>query len=161
MASALVIGPLRRLDNRPAPLNMYRRRDLGIWAALNGLVHFGAGNFVAMNAGYMARFVRAAEQLPAAPFREFLFSGGSILGLIIAVLFLLLLALSSDFALHRVGAQRWKFLQRSALLAFWLSLMHGVAFQILEARYLPMFMLVVLALFLLSFRVRARSRTQG
>ena len=158
MVSAVVIGPLRRLDNRPSPLNMYRRRDLGIWAALNGLVHFVAGNFVAMNDVYVSRFVREAEHLPAAPLREFLFSGSSILGLAIAALFLLLLALSSDFALHRIGAQRWKFLQKSALVAFWLSVLHGVAFQVLESRYMPMFMLVALALFLVGFRVRARSR---
>jgi DMSO/TMAO reductase YedYZ heme-binding membrane subunit len=91
--------------------------------------------------------------------REQLFNWGSIFGTVVGLLFVLLLAISSDLALRRLGPKTWKRLQRSSLLAFWLTVAHGVAFQILEDRYLALFLLVAAGAALLGFRWRARLST--
>jgi DMSO/TMAO reductase YedYZ heme-binding membrane subunit len=156
LCGALLIGPVDRIEGRAPRVNIYMRRDLGIWGALTGLLHFVAGNFVAMNPVYVGSFVRIAPVPPAAVIRDQLFSGGAILGLLIAIIFLLLLAISSDWALRGLGVKRWKRLQRSAHLAFWFTVAHGIAFQILEARYLPLLILVAMSAALLGFRYRAR-----
>jgi sulfoxide reductase heme-binding subunit YedZ len=143
MCAALLIAPLQRLRGRQPSLNIYVRRDLGCWAALHGLLHFVAGNVVAMDPVYVGQFVRGNPAPPPAPVREVLFSGGAILGLVIAAVFLLLLAISSDRAVRWLGPARWKKLQWSAHIALWLSVIHGIAFQVLEARYLPLLLLLL------------------
>jgi DMSO/TMAO reductase YedYZ heme-binding membrane subunit len=157
LCGAFLIGPIYRIEGRTPRLNIYIRRDLGIWGALTGLVHFVAGNFVAMNPLYVGSFVRVAPVPPDVAVREQLFSGGAILGLLIAIIFLLLLAISSDWALRGLGPKIWKRLQRSAHLALWFTVAHGIAFQMLEARYLPLLILVAMTVALLGFRYRARS----
>jgi hypothetical protein len=55
-------------------------------------------------------------------------------GLIAALLFLLLLAISNDVSLRRFGPQKWKSLQRWTYLAVTLTVLHGVAYQHIEKR---------------------------
>ena len=43
LVAAMGIGPLRRILTELAPINIYRRRDLGICAAALGLAHFCLG----------------------------------------------------------------------------------------------------------------------
>ena len=155
LCSALLVGPVYRIEGRAPQLNIYLRRDLGIWGAVTGLLHFVAGNVVAMNPLYIGSFVRGATFPPDAAFREPLFSGGAILGLLIAIIFLVLLAISSDWALRGLGAKTWKRLQRLAYIAMWLTVAHGIAFQILEARFLPLLILVVMSVALFAVRFRA------
>lgn len=156
LCGALLIGPVYRMEGRTPQLNIYLRRDLGIWGAVTGLLHFVAGNVVAMNQLYIGSFVRGATYPPDVAVREPLFSGGAILGLLIAIIFLVLLAISSDWALRGLGAKRWKRLQRSASIAMWLTVAHGIAFQILEARYFPLLILVLMSVALFAVRLRAR-----
>ncbi len=47
---------------------------------------------------------------------------------------MLLLVLSNDKVMNLLGATWWKRLQRIAYLAFLLTVLHGFAFQALEAR---------------------------
>lgn len=156
LVSALLIGPIRRMERSPYRINVYTRRDVGIWAALHGLFHFVAGNFVAMNQSYVGEFVNQAFRSPGVPVREKLFSGGSIAGMVIALIFLLLLAISSDRAMRRLGAKKWKTMQRSAHIALWVTVLHGAAFQVLEARYLPMIVMGAMVATLVGFQLRAR-----
>jgi methionine sulfoxide reductase heme-binding subunit len=51
-------------------------------------------------------------------------------GLGAAVLFLILLALSNDFSLRALGVRSWKSAQRWRYLAFGLTVVHGVAYQL-------------------------------
>lgn len=155
MCTALLIAPLQRLRGRQPPLNIYLRRDLGCWAALHGLLHFVAGNVVAMSPVYVSSFVRNNPAPPSTTLREILFSGGAILGLVIAIVFLLLLVISSDRALRWLGPVRWKKLQWSAHLALWFTVFHGIAFQLLEARYLPLVLLLFVSGVVIYGRWRA------
>jgi DMSO/TMAO reductase YedYZ heme-binding membrane subunit len=155
LSAVLLIAPLQRRKGRLPPFNIYLRRDLGCWAAVQGLLHFVAGNVVAMNPVYVGTFVRGNPAPPGAMLREILFSGGAILGLIIAVLFLLLLAISSDRAVRWLGPVRWKKLQWSAHLVMWLTVIHGISYQVLEARYIPLLLLLLVSAVVIYYRWRA------
>ena len=156
LCGALLIGPILRMQGRPSQLNIYLRRDVGIWGALTGLLHFVAGNVVAMNQSYVGIFVQGATRPPDVGVREQLFSGGAILGTAVAILFLLLLAISSDLALRRLGPKLWKRLQRSAHVAVWFTVAHGIAFQLLESRYAALTMLTAMGVVLVISQWRAR-----
>jgi len=132
--AALLIGPRHALRTGQPILNSLVRRDLGIWAALTGLAHFGLGTEASMNAAYLTAFVSEAPSAPGPAVREQLFTWGSLAGFIVGLQVLLLLALSSNRALRVLGAPRWKRLQRSSYLAFGLTAGHGLAFQALEGR---------------------------
>jgi sulfoxide reductase heme-binding subunit YedZ len=160
MTVALIIGPLRRARGEVVPANIYIRRDLGIWAALLGFLHFYAGNVVAMNQVYIGTFVRGPLAPPIESLRNQLFSWGSILGLIIAIIFLVLLAISSDRALRWLKVSRWKKIQRSSHVALWLTVIHGVAFQLLEARFIPLVFLVVMAIAIFAVQLRGRRKNK-
>ena len=71
---------------------------------------------------------------PSEVVRMALFSWGTIAGLIVAVVLLFLLMLSNDVALRTIGMRWWKRLHRASYLAFLLTALHGLAFQVLESR---------------------------
>lgn len=130
----LLIGPWRAVSDGRVPSNNYLRRDIGIWAALIGMVHFLLANMLSMNYAYLGRYVTDAAAAPSAEVRRQLYNYGTITGYVVAVLFLLLLGLSSDRVMRRVGLRWWKRLQRSSYVAFALTALHGFAFQALESR---------------------------
>ena len=159
LTAALLIGPMRNLSGTTPPLNIYIRRDLGIWSALNGILHFVAGNVVGMNAGYVAAFVRTPTPELDVAVRDQLFSTGAIAGTLIVLLLFLLLAISSDRALRWLGPGKWKWVQRSAHVVLWLSIIHGIEFQLLERRLLPLVALVIMAILIFSVQLRSRRRS--
>jgi sulfoxide reductase heme-binding subunit YedZ len=59
-------------------------------------------------------------------------------GAIAALLFVLLLAISNDLSLRRLGTQRWKSLQRWTYAAAALTFIHGIAYQHIEKRYVAL-----------------------
>ena len=160
MTVALLLGPLRRARGEVVPANIYVRRDLGIWAALLGLLHFYAGNVVAMNQVYIGTYVRGPLVSSMELLRDQLFSFGSITGLIIAIIFLVLLAISSDRALRWLKVSRWKKIQRSSHVALWLTVFHGIAFQFLESRFIPLVLLAVMAIAIFFVRRRGRRKNK-
>ncbi|MEW5963774.1 MAG: hypothetical protein AB1749_09445 [Pseudomonadota bacterium] len=167
LSAALSIGPVRALSSGRPTLNSHLRRDIGIWAGLNGLAHVWLGTLVSMNAGYVTAFVKTAAAPPSAGVRNWLFSVGAVAGYIVGVLLLLLLALSSDRALRRLGAPRWKRLQRASYLALALTGLHGLAFQVLETRGASLIVLLaalplgVLALHIAARRAVIEARREG
>ena len=66
--------------------------------------------------------------------RHDLFGIGNDTGLLAALLFLSLLAISNDLSLRRLGTRTWKSLQRWTYMAAALTLMHAVAYQLVEKR---------------------------
>ena len=136
-AWALVIGPIRVLRNQPPQLNVYLRRDIGIWAAISGLLHLLIGTDLSLNPVYLGKFVTGPDGFASVEIRSGLFSWGSITGFVAGLIFLLLLALSNDYVLRWLGPKWWKRLQRSSYTAFFLFVLHGYAFQALELRAWP------------------------
>jgi DMSO/TMAO reductase YedYZ heme-binding membrane subunit len=134
MCTALFVGPFFRIRYKKNVVNIYLRRDLGIWTALVGLFHLVVGTMESMNDEYMMRHVDEAMRAPAPMIREMLFSWGSSIGFIVGVIFVGLLAISSDQAIRVLGIKWWKRLQKSSYLAFGLLLVHALAFQVIESR---------------------------
>ena len=66
--------------------------------------------------------------------RHDLFGIGNDSGLLASLLFLLLLAISNDLSLRRLGSRTWKSLQRWTYVAVALTLVHAVAYQFVEKR---------------------------
>jgi len=133
LSAAFFVGPYFRIRYKKNIANIYLRRDIAIWAGLVGLLHLVVGTIQSMNNEYLQIFV----ELPARPspfVRELLFSWGSSIGFLVGVILVGLLLISSDRAISLLGIKWWKRLQKSSYLAFGLTVVHALAFQLLESR---------------------------
>jgi len=129
--AALLLGPLHVLRGRANPVSFDLRRDLGIWAGIMALFHTGVGLNVHLRGRPWLYFVDQHRRV-----RLDLFGFGNDTGLAAALIFLLLLALSNDLSLRRLGLQKWKSLQRWTYLAVVLTVLHAIAYQRIEKRQL-------------------------
>lgn len=132
LAMTLSVGVWQVIRAGRAPLSSDLRRDLGIWTAIVGLVHVGVGLQVHMGSMLLYFFVRnsSGAWMP----RVDPFGLGNWAGLGAALVLMLLLCLSNDWSLRRLGRSRWKALQRGAYACAVLVVLHGVVYQLLERR---------------------------
>jgi methionine sulfoxide reductase heme-binding subunit len=165
LTATLISGAWNVLRRHRNPVSTDLRRDIGIWCGFFSLAHVLIGLQVHMNSMWLYFFYEtgAENKLLA---RADLFGFANYAGLIAVLLTLLLLLLSNDFSLRRLGRRRWKFLQRSnyALIVF--VVIHSLGYQIIEKRqlgYLLLFWSMVgamLVLQLLGFRRQRRNQTR-
>ncbi|MDH3282042.1 MAG: hypothetical protein OEQ18_13070, partial [Gammaproteobacteria bacterium] len=73
------------------------------------------------------------------------YSAGTIVGFLVGVVFIVLLGLSNDWSLRRLGRRKWKRMQRLAYVAFGLIVVHGFAFQLIESRRILLTALLLIA----------------
>ena len=132
-AVALLLGPFNVLWRRPNPVSFDLRRDVGIWAGISALLHTAVGLNVHLRGRMWLYFVDTHDHL-----RRDAFGFGNYTGLIAALVFALLLALSNDLSLRTLGAGRWKWLQQWAYLAVALTAAHAILYQHVEKRTLPL-----------------------
>lgn len=144
--AALALGPWNVLRQKPNPLSFDLRRDLGIWAALAALTHTAFGLNVHLRGKMWLYFVDAHNRL-----RHDAFGFGNYTGVLSAMVFVLLLALSNDLSLRNLGAPRWKFLQQWAYAAVVLTAVHAVLYQHVESRILSFRVLLYAVLAILVF----------
>jgi methionine sulfoxide reductase heme-binding subunit len=164
LGTTLIIGALNVLRNRRNPVSTDLRRDIGIWCGIISLAHVVIGLQIHLGGNILAYFFRGtAESVTFAP-RFDLFGFANYVGLIATLVITLLLALSNDISLRRLGSQRWKFLQRWNYAVVIFVILHSFAYQFIEKRqlsYLLLFSLIVgttLTIQLLGFlRVRRKS----
>jgi methionine sulfoxide reductase heme-binding subunit len=128
-AAAVSAGPWRVLRGQMNPVSFDLRRDLGIWAGIMALLHTGMGLNVHLRGRPWLYFVDQHYRV-----RSDLFGIGNHTGLLAALLFLFLLAISNDLSLRRLGARKWKSLQRWTYMAVALTLTHAAAYQLVEER---------------------------
>jgi len=122
---AVLLGPCNVLRGRANPVSSDLRRDVGIWAGIMALLHTAIGLDVHLRGRPWLYFVDQHGHV-----RHDLFG----FGLIAALLFLLLLAISNDLSLRHFGPRKWKSLQRWTYGAVTLSVLHGIAYQHIEKR---------------------------
>lgn len=137
LAATLLVGPLRILRGRTMPIaSNDLRRDIGIWAGIVSVAHVVVGLQVHANSMllYFFREVGPGKHLAL---RYDLFGLANYVGLIATMVVLLLLALSNDWSLRRLGAPKWKNLQRWNYAGFGLIALHSVIYQVIETRALP------------------------
>jgi sulfoxide reductase heme-binding subunit YedZ len=123
LAFALSVGPLRAIRGRRLPLSIDVRRDAGICTAILGLIHVVLGLQVHHGGAILSYFSS--------------FDKGGVAnwtGLAATLLLVLLLGISSDWAIRRLGKRPWKRLQRLAYALFALVVTHTVLYQVVEER---------------------------
>jgi methionine sulfoxide reductase heme-binding subunit len=147
LCATLLLGPWNTLRRQPNPVSFDLRRDMGIWAGLLAILHTGVGLTVHLRGRMWMYFLKQRHPLKL---QTGLFGSANDIGLLSALLFLMLLAISNDISLRTFGLQRWKSLQRWTYVAVGLAVIHGILFQLVEKRHLPwVFFFATLALFIL------------
>ncbi len=128
-AIALVLGPWNVLRRKPNPVSYDLRRDVGIWAGVMATLHTAVGLNVHLRGRPWLYFVNELNRP-----RSDLFGFGNYTGAVASILFLLLLSISNDFSLRKLGSSRWKSWQRWTYVAMLLSIFHAVGYQNIEKR---------------------------
>jgi DMSO/TMAO reductase YedYZ heme-binding membrane subunit len=111
LLTTLAIGPLQRLTRQRPPINVYWRRDLGVWSALASVAHV----IVALGPASVlpvARYFTRAGRDPVRHVRTDQFGLANLSGLVALVLAIGLVTISNDRSLRRLG-RRWKSYQRA------------------------------------------------
>jgi len=149
--ATLLLGPFNVLRNKANPVSFDLRRDFGIWAGIAALVHTAVGLNVHLRGKMWLYFVDTSHHL-----RKDVFGFGNYTGTVAALVFIMLLALSNDISLRKLGVNRWKSLQRWAYAALLLTVVHSLAYQHIETRSVS-FRVVLYVLFgiLLSLQIMA------
>ena len=129
LAAALLLGPWNVLRGRPNPLSFDLRRDIGIWAGVMAAGHTVVGLNVHLRGRPWLYFVNEHHHV-----RHDLFGFGNHTGLIAAVLFIILLIISNDAWLRRLGSRKWKSVQRWTYIVAGLTFVHAAAYQSIEKR---------------------------
>jgi sulfoxide reductase heme-binding subunit YedZ len=150
----LLIGPWRILRVRPTPVNINLRRDIGIWAAITGVVHVVLSFQIHLGGRVLLYFLQPLERGGYKPLVS-LFGLANYLGLLAVVILILLMGLSNDLSLRWFGARRWKLLQRSNYILFVLVLLHTVGYQVIIKRE-PIMVLMVVGLTLLVLTAQTK-----
>jgi sulfoxide reductase heme-binding subunit YedZ len=132
LAVALAVGPMNVLRRRPNPVSTDLRRDVGIWAGLCGVAHTVAGLQVHMRGHFVRYFLPAPGTHVDGGAAVFLTA--NYLGMTGAILLLVLMSISNDIALRKLGVPRWKLLQRSTYVVLAAVVFHGTLYQLLEKR---------------------------
>lgn len=144
LGATLLLGPLNILRRRPNPISTDLRRDVGIWAAVISLVHVAAG-LLTHFPGEPWRFFIDDGRLPLL-FNQF--GAANYSGLGAALILVLLLCLSNDWALRTLRGQRWKALQQLNYGVYVLVVVHALVYLQYEERglrfLLPVALLVVI-----------------
>src|SRR6267143_2946609 len=155
-AAALLLGPVNVLWRKPNPASFDLRRDLGIWAGISALVHTAFGLNVHLRGKMWLYFLDTHHHL-----RRDAFGFGNYTGVVAALVFALLLALSNDVSFRRLGADRWKSLQRLAYAPAALTAAHAIAYQQIEKRITPFQVVLYIALgIVLAFQIAAALKSR-
>lgn len=134
LSGAVSLGPWRAWRGGKPSLNLLVRRDLGIWAALTALAHAVFGTWVVLTPAYFRAYIVGTPDSPTPGWAGWIGTLSIVAGFVLAIIMAMLLALSNNRALTRLGPQRWKRLQRWAVPAFAVTVLHGAVFQVIEGR---------------------------
>ncbi len=126
LVATLAIGPLRVIRRRANPVSNDLRRDLGILSGMTGLAHV-VFSFQHHVGGVVTRYFFSSDRLSLSNLRRDWFGVANDIGLAAALLLVLLMAISNDRSLRRLGP-RWKRLQRTAYVLATLTFVHMTLF---------------------------------
>jgi len=134
LSLSLLIGPWNMYNNKKNPLSSYLRRDIGIWAGIMAIIHVIMGLQVHFGGKFWLYFVFPVDQPHFIPVRYDPFGLTNYAGLIAGLIIIVLLSISNNASLKKLGAIRWKKIQRFNYVCAGLVLLHGVIYQLLEKR---------------------------
>ncbi|VAW52944.1 hypothetical protein MNBD_GAMMA05-1884 [hydrothermal vent metagenome] len=145
IALTLVLGPLNILRGKNNPTSSYLRRDIGIWAGLVSIAHVVFGLQRHFDGKIWRYFLSEPEKGQGLIMRIDAFGLTNYVGLIATILCIVLLAISNNVSLKKLGAIQWKNIQRFNYLFFILVIGHGFMFQFVVKRPLSFVLVVGLA----------------
>ena len=155
------IGPLNVLRRRPNPVSADLRRDIGIWVAIVAFVHVAIG--LQVHLGDPLKYFMIAAPDGTLSVRHDWFAFANYTGLVATFILVILLAVSSDAALRFLGSRNWKSVQRLTYGLALLAIVHGIVYELIENRTLPLVILfaatilTVATLQLQGWRIRHES----
>ena len=139
----LLIGPANLLLRRRNPVSGYLRRDVGIWTAIASVVHVVFGFLVKHGDGELLGFFFQPGDRSRILTNSFgLANWAGLTALLIAAG---LAVISSDAALRKLNAKRWKRLQRFNYALFALVVIHAVLYGALWRTTSPYTVLLALS----------------
>ena len=140
LALTLLVGPANLLLRRPNPVSNYLTHDVGTWAAIASIVHVFYGLQVhGRLADWLDYFILDGRPLTNS------FGLGNWTGLAATVMVVGLLATSSNFALRKLKARRWKRIQRLNYTLFVLVIAHAFFYGALLRMTSPFTLLLLLS----------------
>jgi sulfoxide reductase heme-binding subunit YedZ len=143
LALTLLIGPANLLLRRRNPVSTYLARDVGTWAAIFSVVHVILGLQV-HGTGRLSGFLNYFVAPDGGPLTNS-FGLGNWTGLAATVIVVGLLATSSNFALRKLRARRWKRIQRLNYALFALVIAHAFFYGALLRTTSPFTLLLLLS----------------
>lgn len=126
IALTLLIGPVSLMLRRRLPVSSYLRRDIGIWAAITSAAHVVFGLLVEHGNGEILSYFLEPGDRSRILTNSFGLANWA--GLAAALIAIGLAAISSDAALRKLKAKRWKRLQRWNYLLAVLAAVHAVLY---------------------------------
>lgn len=130
LALTLLSGPLNILRGRANPVSTHLRRDLGIWSGIVALAHVAVGLQRHMGGRWRLYFFFPSHRRGLYGLRTDVFGVANWLGLAATGLIAVLLVISNDVLLRRLGPSRWKRIQRWNYAVFLLVVLHGLVYQV-------------------------------
>jgi len=143
LAISLALGPYRIWRKLPNPISFDLRRDIGIWVGSLASLHTMVGLTVHLRGRMWMYFL---EQLHPVRVQKSLFGLANYLGVAAVLVFLLLVLISNDLSVRKLGTTRWKSIQRWSYVAAGLTVVHGLAYQFVEKRqawWVAVFLVIV------------------
>ena len=138
---------LSRATLRRNPVNIMLRRDVGIWAGVNGVVHVILGLQVHMS-GDIVRYFFERAYAGLTPLTN-LFGFSNYTGGLATILLVLLLLISNDLSVTWLRGPVWKWVQRLNYVLIVLTLLHTFGYQV-EVERPPIMIVIVVALTLVT-----------
>lgn len=154
LSAALLIGPLRVLRRGRPIVSSNTRRHLGVWSGIFAICHVGAALNVHFN-GHIALYFFSTNNPDGTLYllRNF-FGISNDIGVVATALVVLLLAISNDTSIRKLGVSRWKRLQTLSYLIAAIVFIHAVVYQFLERRsVILVFIFVVVSVGVLAIQL--------
>ncbi|HTK06463.1 MAG TPA: ferric reductase-like transmembrane domain-containing protein [Ktedonobacteraceae bacterium] len=136
---SLLIGPLNLLRSRRNPVNIFLRRDIGIWSAVTGCYHVALAVETRSGSQILRFFLREGSIVPLFT----LYGLSNDTGLFATILLVLLLLLSNTLSLRLLKGKRWKQIQRLSYLLTLLALAHTFGYQYIDGQNALFFVAVI------------------
>lgn len=136
LSVALAVGPYYVLSNRPISINILLRRDIAIWAGIWAIAHSSIALFIHVEGlkfwnSFVYQLPSLANPLPLKLNR---IGQANYIGLFQLLIIVLLLFLSNNVALRKLGSKHWKNLQRLSYVAMGSIMLHAFIYHRVEQR---------------------------
>ena len=136
LAATMMIGPIRVIRGKPITVNNMLRRDVGLWAGGLALRHMIVGSFMHTDGLKLWTLFVTGPPSPGnwLPIYTNYFGLANYAGLFQGTLLAIILLISSNYALKKLGPVKWKLGQRLTYLAYVAIVVHALAYQVVEQR---------------------------